>query len=64
MDFLKVIAFLLSIVVLIIVAPLISIWALNTLFGLQIVTSIWTWLAMTWLHLMITNGMIKGKIKL
>lgn len=63
MDFLKVLVFLLLIVGLIIVGPVISIWALNTLFGLQIATTFWTWLAMTWLHLMITNGMIKGSFK-
>lgn len=32
------------------VLPLISIWALNTLFLLGIEYSVWTWLAAAWLH--------------
>jgi hypothetical protein len=33
-------------VLLIIVGPFITIWALNTLFGLGIAYTFWTWLAM------------------
>ena len=32
------------------VLPLISIWALNTLFLLGIEYNVWTWLAAAWLH--------------
>jgi hypothetical protein len=39
------IGFILLIVLLIIVGPLIVIWALNTLFGLGIAYTFWTWLA-------------------
>lgn len=30
--------------------PLVTIWSLNTLFGLSIDYTFWTWLAMIWLH--------------
>lgn len=33
----------------IVVGPLITIWSLNTLFGLGIAYSFWTWLAVVWL---------------
>lgn len=34
----------------VILSPFVSIWALNTLFGLGIEFSLWTWLAGVWLH--------------
>jgi len=37
------------IVTLIAVGPLITIWSLNTLFGLGIAYTFWTWLATLWL---------------
>lgn len=35
-------------VVLIVAGPLVSLWSLNTLFGLGIGYTVWTWLAMFW----------------
>lgn len=43
----------LLVIVLIIVSPFLSIWALNTLFSLTIPTNIWSWLAVCWLHIVI-----------
>lgn len=45
------------------VLPLISIWALNTLFLLGIEYSVWTWLAAAWLHGAIAGPMLKVKQK-
>lgn len=45
----KIVVFALLIAVLIVVGPLISIWSLNTLFGLGIAYTFWTWLAMAWI---------------
>jgi hypothetical protein len=43
----------LLVIVLIIVSPFLSIWALNILFSLTIPMNIWTWLAVCWLHIVI-----------
>lgn len=37
------------IVALLLLAPFATIWSLNTLFGLGIAYSFWTWLAVVWL---------------
>jgi hypothetical protein len=47
----------LLLIILIIVSPLLSIWALNTLFSLSIPTNIWTYLATLWLHIVIGGSM-------
>lgn len=44
------------IIMLIILGPLLTIWSLNTLFGLQIDINIATWFAMLWL-----GGVLKGR---
>lgn len=44
-DNVVLVGLLLLIVVLIIVGPFLTIWALNTLFGLGIAYTFWTWLA-------------------
>jgi hypothetical protein len=53
---------LLFIVVILLVGPLVTIWSLNTLFGLDIDYTFWTWLAMGWLSL-VTFGGVKGAIR-
>jgi len=45
----KITALVVLIAALIIVGPFITIWSLNTLFGLGIAYSFWTWLATVWL---------------
>lgn len=45
----KIVLLALLIIVLIIAGPLITIWSLNTLFGLGIAYTFWTWLAMAWI---------------
>lgn len=46
----KAILWILFIVGLTLIGPIISIWALNTLFKLNIEFSFWTWLALAWLQ--------------
>lgn len=43
-----IVAAILLIIAAIIFGPLMSIWALNTLFSLNIAYTFWTWLAMVW----------------
>ena len=45
---------------LIIVSPLATIWALNTVFpSLAIPFNIWTWLAVVWLHTVLVGASYK-----
>lgn len=46
---------------LIVFTPLITIWALNTLFNLGIAYTFWTWLATAWLSL-VTFGSVTSAI--
>jgi hypothetical protein len=46
-------------VVLIVIGPLASIWAVNTLFGTAIEYSFTTWAAAAWLHILLTGTAIK-----
>jgi hypothetical protein len=41
----------------IVIGPFVTIWSLNTLFGLSIDYTFWTWLAVVWLSL-VTFGSI------
>jgi len=43
----------------VLLGPFITIWSLNTLFGIDIGYSFWTWLAMVWL-----NGVTFGSVVL
>ncbi len=44
----KIVALAVLVVTIVLLGPLISIWALNTLFSLGIAYTFWTWLAMAW----------------
>lgn len=44
--------------------PMITIWSLNTVFGLNIAFNIWTWLGVTWLGSFLTFAGSGNKIKL
>ena len=46
----------------IIFGPLVTIWSFNTLFGLGIAYTFWTWLAMGWLS-MVTFGGLSSAIR-
>ena len=48
-ELLGVLALFALILLLIALGPLVTIWALNTLFGLKIAFTFWTWLAVLWL---------------
>jgi len=61
MDFLKGTGLVVLCAVFLLVGPLISIWTLNTLFGLGIVYTFWTWLAMLCAHVFFHGG-IKMKL--
>ena len=54
--------YLVVIVALIVFGPLATIWSLNTLFGLGIEYSLWTWLAMVWLST-VTFGGVSARLK-
>jgi len=49
-------------VTLIVLGPLATIWSLNTLFGLGIAYTFWTWLATAWLS-MVTFGSVTSSIR-
>ena len=53
----------LLVIVLVLVSPLLSIWALNTIFSLTIPTNVWTWLAVAWLHIVIGGSVSYKKTK-
>lgn len=56
----KLVPWLLLIVVLTVVGPFISIWALNTLFKVGIEYSVWSWLAVMWLQLIFVAKISKS----
>jgi len=45
----KMLAIVVFIVLLVLIGPFVTIWSLNTLFGLGIAYNLWTWLAMIWI---------------
>jgi hypothetical protein len=50
----------LLVLALVIVSPLATIWALNTVFpSLAIPLNIWTWLAVVWLHTVLVGASYK-----
>ena len=61
MNNVKLFFFILMVVVLVIILPLVTIWAVNTLFGLGIEYTIWTWLASTWLSAVFGGGQLYKK---
>ena len=40
-------------IAIIVYAPLMNLWALETIFQFKIIYSFWSWLAMSWFHLII-----------
>jgi hypothetical protein len=56
-----IIGLIILIILLITIGPLAVIWALNTLFGLTIPFTIWTWLAVIILNLTISSTNIKKR---
>jgi len=48
---------------LIILGPMFTIVALNTLFGLGITMNFWTWLSMFWLQMLLVGGYSSTKGK-
>jgi hypothetical protein len=61
-DAIKIAGLVLLAVLLIVIGPLITIWSLNTLFGLTIAYTIWTWLATAWLSV-VTFGNVSAAIR-
>jgi hypothetical protein len=56
----KIVGLVLLLVVLLAIGPLLTIWSLNTLFGLGIAYTFWTWLAVIFLG-MFLNARIGQK---
>jgi hypothetical protein len=56
----KIVALVVLLVVLLAIGPLLTIWSLNTLFGLGIAYTFWTWLAVIFLG-MFLNARIGQK---
>ena len=61
-DLIKVILLFVLLIVVVIFAPLATIWSLNTLFGLTIAYDFWTWLAAVWLS-SVTFGGVQAAVK-
>lgn len=61
-DTIKLVGLVGLLILLIVFSPLITIWALNTLFNLGIAYTIWTWLATAWLSL-VTFGSVTSAIR-
>ena len=55
--------FILLAIALIFVGPIITIWALNTLFNLNIDTNIATWFAVAWLQLVTVGNVVSATKK-
>ncbi len=45
-----------ALIVVMLLGPFVTIWSLNTLFGLDIAYTVWTWLAMFWLSMVTFGG--------
>jgi multidrug transporter EmrE-like cation transporter len=60
-DTIKLVGLVGLLILLIVFSPLITLWALNTLFNLGIAYTIWTWLATAWLSL-VTFGSVTSAI--
>ena len=61
-DVIKVILLSVLLILIVIFAPLATIWSLNTLFGLAIAYDFWTWLAAVWLS-SVTFGGVQAAVK-
>lgn len=56
MNFVKILSVAILLLTMIIVFPLLTIAALNTLFALGIQYTLWTWLSAVWFQIMIFGG--------
>lgn len=61
MDNVKYLVLILFLIGVIIFAPFATIWSLNTLFGLGIAYTFWTWLATVWIQ-MVTFGSVAATV--
>ena len=52
---------LLAVIAFIMLSPMFTIWALNTLFHLEIPVNFWTYVSMLWLHLILAVRSKEGK---
>lgn len=51
----------LLVLALITMGPIFTIWSLNTLFGLGIPLTIWTWLSALWLGMVVASTQVRSK---
>lgn len=61
-DLIKTVFLIILLILIVIFAPLATIWSLNTLFGLTIAYDIWSWLAAVWLS-SVTFGGIQASVR-
>lgn len=61
MNNVKFFALVLFLIAVIIFAPLLTIWSLNTLFSLGIAYTIWTWAAVVWIQMVTFGGVAAAK---
>ena len=54
---LKTLAFglILTVLILVTIGPIVTIWSLNTVFGLEIPFNFYTWIAMAWLLIILSQ---------
>ena len=61
-ELIKVILLVILLAIIIVFAPLATIWSLNVLFGMAIEYNFWTWLATVWLS-SVTFGGVQAAVK-
>ena len=59
MKYVNVIGALVVLLALMFVSPLLTIASLNTLFGLNIAYTVWTWLSVAWLNILFLSKYIR-----
>jgi hypothetical protein len=61
MTMLQMLILILLLALVVIFAPLLTIWSLNTLFGLSIGYTFFTWAATVWLQMSVFGGAVAAK---
>ena len=59
MKYVAVVGALVALLALMFVSPLLTIASLNTLFGLNIAYTVWTWLSVAWLNILFLSKYIR-----
>jgi len=62
-DFATALVLIILAIIVFIFAPMITIWSLNTIFGMSIPVNIATWFATLWLGMVVSSGALKSSSK-